>query len=233
MTHLKKLGNKQQIIDNFMVCSLGGNHLKGYDYLHYILSNFDYNQKYKNKDIAKQFNVNEGIVERNLRYYFQYILTNNSDYFLKNTLKITPEMKLTNKNFIKHLSNLIYNDESYQYKVIQFNEEDWIATKVSIEETLEWYCEEYGFDKEDYVFENEIYFKECNIDENGMWLSPLNKYEEEKLGDYISISKDKNNLTFGDLMWHDCERFKFISYREAIRRNNETEDCYLIGTVHF
>lgn len=222
-----------KIVDNFIICSLGGTHLKGSEYLNYILKNYP-DGKYKNKDIAKHFQVAEGIIERNLRYYIQFILTVNPhsprDYYLKNTLLLTPEVKLTTKTFIKHLSNIILNN---QYKIIQFNEEDWIATKISIEETLEWYCEEFGFDKEDYIFEKEISFTECDIDTTGMWMSPLNKYDINKLGDKISISKDKVNVTFGDLMWHDCERFKFISYREAIRQNNESDDCYLIATIHF
>lgn len=229
---MKTFLNKQQLVDNFIVCSLGGIHLKGSEYLSYIL--FNYNDgKFKIKDVATHFNINEGILERNLRYYFQYILTNNSDYFIKNTLKITPDMKLTNKNIIKHLCKVLYNDETYDYKVIRFNEDDWIATKVNIEETLDWYCEEFGFDKEDYMFEEKIYFTECDIDNEGMWMSPISKYEENKLGDHISISQNKEKLTFGDLMWHDCEKFKFISYREAIRRNNETDDCYVIATIHF
>lgn len=220
--------------ENFLTCTLGGKHLKGFSYLLYILNHGESGLKKIYDDAAKHFNTTYSSLERNIRYYIEYVLKINDKLFLEEMLDIKiGKRKITNKMFIKHIYKVI--DKYSDFKVFCINEDEWIATNMDLEESIKIYCEETGENIEDYIGSKAFYsISEENIDEKGMYYYPVNKEDKKRIGSLYAIHQDTNKTSFGDLMWHDGEIFKYISYREAIRRNKpEGKECFIIASVNY
>lgn len=221
--------------ENFLICTLGGRHLRGFNYILYILNNGENSLKGIYDNAAKHFNTTYSSLERSIRYYIEYVIKINEASFLEDMLDIKIDnKKITNKMFIKQIYKII--DKYNNFKVFCINEDEWLATNLELEDSLKIYCDEMGEDLENYIGPKSFYLiSEINIDEKGMYHSPINKEDRKRMGSLYSIHKCKDKTSFGDLMWHDGEIFKYISYREAIRRNkpNIEEDCFVIASANY
>ncbi|WIV11148.1 hypothetical protein [Proteiniborus sp. MB09-C3] len=120
-------------------------------------------------------------------------------------------------------------------KVYKINDYEWWASKLNIEETLDFYLKEYNLDEDDNPIEN---IKECDIDKEGMWWLTEDIEDLEKLGDNDEIVSYKivhgrriRKPEPGNLIRRSREVYKYITFREAIEKNGEYEEPFRIAST--
>jgi hypothetical protein len=120
-----------------------------------------------------------------------------------------------------------------EIKVYKMNEYESWASKLSAEETNEWYNKN--------IDENDIEdVKLCDIDKEGMWYLTEDPKDVERLGDSDEIigfevvnGMRKRKVQFGDLMRRCREVYKYISFREAIQKEPNYTEPYCIATTEW
>lgn len=97
--------------------------------------------------------------------------------------------------------------------VFKMNDCDYVASHLSVEETNEWYIKNYDDnDLED--------IEEMNLDEDYMWY--ILKDEEE----YNLAHRDKYRQV-------GCEVFEYVTFKEALRRDGEYTEPYIIASSEY
>lgn len=123
---------------------------------------------------------------------------------------------------------------SKELKVFQMNDCDWCVTDGFAEDANGWYNNEYESmnDIED--------VRLCDLDKEGMWYLTEDVEDIKELGDadesvsYELIDgKHKRNVQVGDLMRRDGEVYKYISFREALAKEGEYIEPYIIATTEW
>ena len=122
-------------------------------------------------------------------------------------------------------------------KVYKMNDYEWWASKLSIQETLDFYLKETGLDEEENPLED---IKELDIDKEGMWWQTDAEEDLERLGEHDELvnyetvrGRRIRKPKPGNLMRSGGEVFIFISYREAIQRNGEYKEPYMIASTEW
>lgn len=122
-----------------------------------------------------------------------------------------------------------------EIKVFRMNDYEWWASKWDKEATNEWYKKEYGLEEEENPLEE---VKECDLDQEGVWWLTEDKEDIEKLGDSdeiigIEIIKGmhKRKVQFGDLQRRHGEVYKYVSFKEAIKKDLDFEEPYCIAGI--
>jgi hypothetical protein len=123
-------------------------------------------------------------------------------------------------------------------KVFKMNEYDWVATPWDLEETIKWYTELTGTEKE------EIYGDECNLEKDGCFvpvnqelerfldrLSEVNDIKECKLNiEYVSgiISDSK----FGEIRIRDGWQI-YLPLKDVLEHRSTDYGPYIICSTEF
>lgn len=97
--------------------------------------------------------------------------------------------------------------------VFKMNDCDYVASHLSVEETNEWYIKNYDDnDLED--------IEEMNLDEDYMW--------------YILKDEEEYNLAHCDKYRQvGCEVFEYVTFKEALRRDGEYTEPYIIASSEY
>lgn len=122
-------------------------------------------------------------------------------------------------------------------KVYKMNDYEWWASMLDKRATLDFYLKETGLDDEENPIED---IRECDIDKEGMWWETEREEDIKRLGgnheivSYKTINGRKvRKPRPGNLMRLGGEVFKFISFREAIQKNGEYREPYLIASTEW
>lgn len=119
-------------------------------------------------------------------------------------------------------------------EVYKLNDYDYYITPWDLEDTIDWYNEEY----EDEISIDDIEI--CNLDSEGMWVETTDSNDIDRLGesDELISTYTKEGISipeFGDLMrGYDGAIYKFTSYREVINKNyidNELSEPEVIAST--
>lgn len=122
-------------------------------------------------------------------------------------------------------------------KVFKMNDCDWVASK-SMEEAIAWYKKETG------VEDDELDVRECDLDNEGMWIETNSKEDLKELGESDEISSCEKvdgkiipKTKFGDLKRYDGLVWKFVSFKESIKKDIEDGygefDNYIISSTEY
>lgn len=107
------------------------------------------------------------------------------------------------------------------------NDYDWVASKLTKEQTNDYYCKEFSDDND---IEN---VTECNLDTEGMWWETNDKADIKTLGDNDEFIQDNKKCTIGDLMRRGNDTYKIIPFRKAITLMGDYSEPYIISTTEW
>ena len=99
-----------------------------------------------------------------------------------------------------------------EYKVYKMNECDCVASKLSKEETNNWYKKEIDLTSEEQPLEG---VRECDLEQEGSYTS-IHEFSEEELNNGRKFKK------------YNDEVYVFISFKEYIDNTDMQEDIYII-----
>jgi len=122
-------------------------------------------------------------------------------------------------------------------RVYQMNDCEWWASKLDKRATLNFYLKETCLTEEENPIEE---VRECDIDKEGMWWETDDPEDIERLGDADEVigTKEVNGMTvreiqLGNLMRIDGQIYKFIPFREAIKKYRDYKEPYMIACTEW
>ena len=101
----------------------------------------------------------------------------------------------------------------------------WYASPLNIEETKKWITKTYGYAED-------IEIEECNLDNDGMWITTDDEKYIKELGAY----DEKSFGGLGDLRKSIMEPGKvdrFTSFREVLKGYGLSKEPYMIATTNY
>jgi hypothetical protein len=112
-----------------------------------------------------------------------------------------------------------------ELKVFKMNDYEWWVTDGSVEELNDWYNE--------HIEDNDIEeVRLCDLDKEGMWYATNEPNDIERLGNANEIMHEERTQ-FGDLIRKYGEVYKFISFREALSKEEPFTEPYCIASTEW
>ena len=102
---------------------------------------------------------------------------------------------------------------------------EWYASPWNIEKTEEWVIKEYGF------CEGELELEECDLDNDGAWVTTEDERYIKELGEW----EEKGNGNIGDLRKSieiSGAVDRMTSFREMLKDDGYSEEPYEIATTY-
>lgn len=108
-------------------------------------------------------------------------------------------------------------------KVFKMNDYEWWASRLSLEDTNDWYNKN--------VAENDIEeVKICDLDSTHMWYPTTDKDDIETIRENDSVGTGDD---IGDLKRDNNEIYKLISLRTAIQFDLDFKEPYCIASTEY